>query len=31
VILRDEAAAELDAAFEHYRAIHRDLAAEILV
>jgi plasmid stabilization system protein ParE len=31
VILRDEAAEELDAAFEHYRAIRADLAADLLL
>ena len=31
VIFRDEAADELDWAFEHYRTIHPDLAADLLV
>ena len=31
VVLRDEASDELDAAFEHYRAIRTDLAADLLM
>jgi plasmid stabilization system protein ParE len=31
VIFRNEAADELDAAFEHYQAVHEDLAADLLV